>query len=61
MHIMTFVKNISTKYLVFDKLYNMAKIVFLFNNVDSFVCRSAVWTEEKNNCYNLHLKLTLLH
>ena len=37
---MKFFKEMSDKYPVFDKFDDMEKIVFLFNNVDPFICRS---------------------
>ena len=33
-------KEITDRYPVFDTFNNMTKIVFLFNNVDPFICRS---------------------
>ena len=33
-------KEITDRYPAFDKFNNMTKIIFLFNNVDPFICRS---------------------
>ena len=64
MHIMTFVskyfKEISDRYPVFDTFNNMTKIVFLFNNVDPFICRSVAacvnTCMDKRNSYD-YLKI----
>ena len=35
-----YLKEITDRYPVFDTFNNMVKIIFLFNNVEPFICRS---------------------